>query len=143
MAELVNFRAALTRIGFNDATKQEIIDNGFDSISSLLLVSEQEITELAKHIGRWTEKTNPPAPGPGGNVVTIPFLSLRKLVAMRKWALVQEEQGKVPEAIDCTNQEIIRMIARLKYEASAKDAIKDNPNPKPSKLKNLTTDWSR
>ena len=46
MAELVNFRAALTRIGFNDATKQEIVDNGFDSISSLLLVTEQEITEL-------------------------------------------------------------------------------------------------
>ena len=106
MAELVNFRAALTRIGFNDATKQEIIDNGFDCISSLLLVSEQEITELAKHIGRWTEKTNPPVAGPGGNVVNIPFLSLRKLVTMRKWALVQEEKGKVPEAIDITNQEI-------------------------------------
>ena len=88
MAELVNFRAALPRIGFNDATNQEIIDNGIDSISSLLLVTEQKITELTKHIGRWTNKANPPAAGPGENVFTIPFLSLRKLVAMRKWTLV-------------------------------------------------------
>ena len=51
-------------------------------------MSEKEITKLAKQIGRWTDQRNPPAAGPGGNVVTIPFLSLRKLVAMRKWALV-------------------------------------------------------
>ena len=143
MTELVNFRAALTRIGFNDATKKEIVDNGFDSISSLLLVSESEITELARHIGRWTDKSTPPTAGPGGNVVTIPFLSLRKLVAMRKWALVQEEKGKVPEAIDCTNQAIVRMIARLKFEASAKEAAENTQNTKPSKLKNLTSDWRR
>ena len=47
------------------------------------------------------------------------------------------------EAIDCTNQEIVRMISRLKFESSAKDAAKNNSNPKPSKLNNLTTDWRR
>ena len=140
MAELVNFKSALDRIGFNDVTRQEIIDNGFDSISSLLLVSETEITDLAKHIGRWTERPDPAAQR-GGNIVTIPFLSLRKLVAMRKWALVQTEKGIVPEAIDCTNQEIVRMIARLKFEKTAREAAKDMDNPKPSKLKNLTTGW--
>ena len=56
MAELVNVKNALVRIGFNDVTRQDIIDNGFDFLSSLLLVSETEITELAKHVGRWTER---------------------------------------------------------------------------------------
>ena len=143
MAELVNFRAALARIGFNDVTRQEIIDNEFDSISSLLLVSEDEITDLAKHIGRGSEKPAPSVGRARDNVVNIPFLSLRKLVAMRKYALVQTEKGIVPDAANCSNQEIVRMIERIKFEESSRKAAKDIDNPKPAKLKNLTTDWRR
>ena len=114
MVELVNFRNTLRRIGFNDVTSQEIIDNGFDSISSLFLVTENAITDLFKHIGRWTENPNPTVVRSSGNVVNIPFLSLWKLVAMRKWALVQTEKGIHPEDTYCTSEEIVRMIEQIK-----------------------------
>ena len=139
MVELVNVRATLARIGFNDVTRQEIIDNGFDSISSLLLVSEDEITDLAKYIGRWSEKPDPSAARTRDNVVNIIFLSLRKLVPMRKWDLVQTEKGIVPDAVNYSNQKIVRMSERIKFEESARKAAKDLDDPKPAELKNTTT----
>ena len=88
------FRTALGRIGFNPVTRQEIIDNGFTSISSLSAVSDDDIGALVKHIGRWKGPSAPVQEGqPPPEVVNLPIISVKKLHAMRKWVLYQKRKG--------------------------------------------------
>ena len=71
------FRTALGRIGFNEPTAQEIINNGFDDISSLATVTEDDISDLVKHIGRWKEAAPPVVAGdPVQPTVNLPFVSV-------------------------------------------------------------------
>ena len=82
------------RIGFNLVTRQEIIDNGFTTITSLSGVSDDDIGELVKHIGRWKGSPDPVlaghAPPP---IINIPFISVKKLHAMRMWVIGQKCKG--------------------------------------------------
>ena len=57
------FRSVLGRIGFNPPTSAEIIANGFNDISSLATVTDADITELIKYIGRWKGDTPPAVEG--------------------------------------------------------------------------------
>ena len=84
------FRGALGRIGFNLATRQEIINQGFVNIASLATVTDEDISDLVKHIGTWKVIPAPPLHGvAAAPTVNLTFISVRKLRAMRMWVIMQ------------------------------------------------------
>ena len=78
------FRSALQRIGINAPTRTAINENGFKMIMDLATVQEDDLNHLPKHLASWRD----PAAAPN-NQVRIPFVSLKKLKAMRYWVLAQ------------------------------------------------------
>ena len=117
-----DFRTALGRIGFNAPSNQEIIANGFDSISSLATMTDTDITELIKHIGRW--KGAPP-PAVAGQlaplVINILFTSVKKLRTMRMWFIVQRCKGIYILTAQYTNEQIKKMVTRNSFLISQHD----------------------
>jgi len=51
----VAFRAALERIGFNDATINAINENGFETILDLITVEDEDLDRLPKHLESWRD----------------------------------------------------------------------------------------
>jgi hypothetical protein len=98
MAAANTFNAALGRIGINPATRAAIRDNGFDTILDLATVQEDDLNQLPKHIMLWRD----PAVD-ANHQVRIPFVSLKKLKAMRYWVVSQCCMGiEAPRAQDFT-----------------------------------------
>ena len=84
------FKLALEIIGFNEPTHQLIIDNEFVNIRSLSSVLDADVTKLIEHIGRWKERYLTAAAGADAPpTVTLPFISVIKLQAMRTWFSTQ------------------------------------------------------
>jgi hypothetical protein len=76
--------AALGRIGINPATRAAISDNGFVTILDLVMVQEEDLDRLPKHLETWW---NPAAAV--NQQVHIPFVSLKKLEAMHYGVIAQ------------------------------------------------------
>ena len=79
------FITALRRISFNAPTSQKIADEGFARIKNLAEVSDDDINALVKHIGTWKPHLVAGAAVPS---ITLPFLSVRILRAMRLWVVI-------------------------------------------------------
>jgi hypothetical protein len=77
MADAVTFRAALTRIGFNQNTQDALNANGFNTISDLMETPTGDLKHLPKHLHEWRLPNVADA-----DQVKIPFVSLRHLKAM-------------------------------------------------------------
>ena len=83
------FVEALVRIGFNTVTADEIVANGFGSIEILRSLEDTGIDALIRHIGRWRGQDKPTHTPRGAIItpapvqITLPFLSINKLKAMR------------------------------------------------------------
>ena len=88
VAHAVAFRAALARIGFNDPTQLALNQNGFETLADLLTVHESDLDKLPKHLDAWRDGNAAPQ-----DQVRIPFVSLKKLKAMRYWALSERFIG--------------------------------------------------
>ena len=122
------FRTALGRIGFNAPTSAEIIANGFDDISSLATVTEDDITEPVKHIGRWKGATPPFVEGEQAPVpINLPFMLVKNLRAMRLWVIVQMRKGLSIRAASRTNEQIIKMVFRTTFLISRHDTKDSTP----------------
>ena len=132
------FRNALGRIGFNLVTHQEIIDNGFTSITSLSAVSDDNISELVKHIRRWKGPSAPVQEGqPPPEVVNLPFVSVKKLHAMCKWVLYQKRKCIPVNAAHCTNEQVALMTEHTTFLTSVKNS-KDSTPKVPDVLSSFT-----
>ena len=132
------FVDALVRIGFNTVTADAIVANGFSSIDILRSIEDTDIDALIRHIGRWREykPTHSPrgaAITPAPVQITLPFLSINKLKAMRYWVQVRTRQGLSTVASDCTSTEITNMTVRMKFieniNASHDSASPTKPKP--------------
>jgi hypothetical protein len=75
MAAAVNMRNAIQRCGFNLATSDFIMQQGYDSPEELLNVSEDDLDLMIRSASR-----HPPPD------VTFPSLPIRKLYVLRFWA---------------------------------------------------------
>jgi hypothetical protein len=132
------FGAALGRIGINPATRAAISDNGFATILDLATVQEEDLDRLPKHLEAWR---NPAAPA--NQQVRIPFVSLKKLKAMRYWVVAQRCIGvDAPRAQDFTEEILEATIARMKDDKDYEAATKDTEVRKPDKLTDLGK-WTR
>lgn len=129
VAHAVAFRAALARIGFNDPTQLALNQNGFETLADLLTVHESDLDKLPKHLDAWRDTNAAPQ-----DQVRIPFVSLKKLKAMRYWALSERFIGHAaPSATAFTNavleETLLKMQADDDYEAATKETEVQKPIP--------------
>ena len=96
MAAAVNMRNALQRCGFNLATSDFIMGQGYDSPEELLSVSEDDLDLMIKSASR-----HPPAD------VQFPSLPIRKLYVLRFWAAEKVRVGLPTSPI--LNPRLLRM----------------------------------
>jgi hypothetical protein len=96
MTDTVAFRAALGRIGFNPATADGIVGQGYDSIDSLTtLTGDKDVGTLDKPMmNGWRV---PPAPAAAVAAVApvpvnlmMPYLSVQKVKTMRYYSRLRD-----------------------------------------------------
>jgi hypothetical protein len=128
MAETVSFKAALGCIGLNANTQTAIINNGIQNIRDLLELQEEDLTSLPRHLCNWRIT--------GANEAQqflIPLMALRRLKAMRYWALSQQCLGVLPNAMAITPAVLTEMLARcammLTTPLRGKRLISRSPTP--------------
>jgi hypothetical protein len=97
MADAVTFRAALGRIGLNHNTQLAINANGLNTIFDLIEAQKVDLVNLPKHLRDWRIPAAAEA-----DQVRAPLMSLRRLKAMRYWALEQTYVGVLPSATSFT-----------------------------------------
>ena len=132
------FRAALTRIGINAATRAAINENGFNTVQDLVSVQDEDLDKLPKHLEAWKDPQ-----APANNQVRIPFVSLTKLKAMRYWVLAQRCIGvDAPNVANFTQEVITETLARMQADKDYKKATEDTDIRKPEKLTDLVK-WTK
>ncbi|MGH7974599.1 MAG: hypothetical protein ACREBR_03670 [bacterium] len=80
MAAIQAFRAALGRVGFDDATQVAIVDQGITTMDDLLLVGKDQVKQICKMI---RDKDN----------IVITFMQHQMLDAMRYWVSTRVRRG--------------------------------------------------
>ena len=84
------FKASLERVGFNEPTRQLIIDNGFVNVSSLDTVSDVDVIELIKNMGKWKERHITAAEGADTPpTVSLPFTLVIKICSICTCVITQ------------------------------------------------------
>ena len=132
------FGTALGRIGINPVMRAAISDNSFATILDLAMVQDEDLDRLPKHLEAWR---NPVAAA--NQQVRIPFVSLKKLKAMRYWVVAQHCMGiQDPRTQDFTEAILEATIARMKDDKDYKVTTKDTEIQKPDKLADLGK-WTR
>lgn len=126
-------RAALQRCGFNVATANYIIAQGFETSDDLLLVSENDISTMVRNSVRGN---NVPA------TVTFPFLAVKKLTAFRHWCAGRSRTGQDFDPEEFTNEELVIALQTLREEEDRNEADEDLKPDKPDLLKTLSG-WTK
>lgn len=133
----VAFRAALQRIGFNAATQDAINENGFLTILDLTTVEEDDLDRLPKHLESWRDADEAPE-----DQVRVPFVSLKRLKAMRYWVLSQRWLGAEPQAAHFTNAVLEETLLRMQQNKDYKEATEEMAVSKPEKFSEMAK-WTK
>jgi hypothetical protein len=105
----------------------------------LIAVQEGDLKNLPKHIRDWRVPNAAEA-----DQVRIPLMSLRRLKAMRYWALGQTYLGLIPNATSFTPAVLTESLASMRDDDDYKAARKEADIQKPTLLTDLakwTTFW--
>ena len=137
IAEGVAFRAALGRIGFNDATQTALVENGFATIIDLATTDEMSLNHLNKHLAAWRD-----AAAPAADQVRMPFLALQKLKAMRYWVLAQTRIGGSTAAVGFDNLVAVATLKVMQAAKDLKEATEDTAIQKPVALSDINK-WTK
>ena len=93
----VAFSDCLTRLGFNDATCALFVQEGFVTMNNLLAIPSSEIDKMVQHFSRWKPREAPADEEVEQDErVTVPFLAVRQLKALRCWADYRLLRGQQP-----------------------------------------------
>jgi hypothetical protein len=128
----IAFKAALGRIGFNAATQDAIVENGFNSIDDLGTTDEKSLNYLPKHLATWRDPAAPAA-----DQVRVPFVAMEKLKAMRYWVLAQTRIGAPTTAVFFTNAVVASTLQTMKVARDQKEATEDTEVQKPVVLSDM------
>ena len=90
MAAQNAFNTALARCGFNVDTTEAVIDEGFDTLETLAVVSEDDIEAMIKNVCETRRTLGAAAQGN----VSFPFLAIKRFEAMRNWATELVRTGR-------------------------------------------------
>ena len=129
MAAVVNMRNALQRCGFNLATSDFIMGQGYDSPEELLSVSEDDLDLMIKSASR-----HPPVD------VQFPSLPIRKLYVLRFWAAERLRVGLPMSPILFTEQVMNEYATLMRSDEVEIEARKNQDPTKPDAIKN-EKDW--
>ena len=128
MAETVSFKAALGRLGLNANTQTAIVSNGIETIRDLLELQDEDLTSLPRHLRDWRI-----ADADEAHQVLLPLMALRRLRAMRHWALSQQFLGVLPNAVAFSPGVLAETLERMRddvdYTAARKEADVQKPQP--------------
>ena len=143
MANIVVFSATLTRLGFNDPTRNYLNAHGLTTIDDLLTLPVDEIEKLFKHMASQKPRDTVPgndeaAPAP---VIMVPFLSARKLKALRAWAQYRVLRAQQPQPALFINAVIDRFLDRLSELADVAKARTDDADSRPPPALAIMTKW--
>ena len=135
MADAVTFRNALLHCGITQPEARDaIVVQGYSNMIKFAALPEEEITYLVKAVN----KMEPEAPG--GQRPIIPFASIKKLQAMRKWTWEASWHGIVVVHNDFTPEELTWMLARMEFEDQLKVNKPEVPSL-PDKFTSFGTKW--
>lgn len=137
MADTATFRQALTRCGIEQETaRNTIVDQGYSSMAEFAQLSSDDIQTFVKEVNKM------PAVTVGNNQVkpSIPFASIKKLRAMRKWAIERRLMGLEVSHPAFTAAETARVMTRMDFEVQL-EVNKAKPPPLPDKFVNFSGKW--
>ena len=132
-----DFKAALQRIGLNDASVNAIGSQGYLEIDDFLDLSEGGVDKMAEYIKKLFPIKDPKNPNVATDVM-IPFRSLTLLSAMRHWHAQKNRTGESNDATLFDGAVIKLAMARYKEEKEIKEATKGVDPVKPKPLKDLS-----
>jgi hypothetical protein len=124
---------ALRRCGFNVATAQYLINQGFETPDKLLLASESDFDSIARTVAR--------TPPPGAGNVTMPFIAVKHLKGFRFWADERKRTGFDADPGSFTAADVSTSTAKCQEYQEQKEAAKDEDASKPDNLKKLVN-WA-
>jgi hypothetical protein len=134
------FTKVLLRIGFNGPIVDEVNGEGFNTITNLLAISDEQIHSTVKHIGNWRERVAAVAPVAGmvaPQAVNFPFLVLHRFKALRYWVLLRNHQGAVLNTINAdeyTEDISVTTMQHIQEGVQIRTTLKDQVPTKPTKL---------
>jgi hypothetical protein len=123
--------AALMLCGFNAATAQYLIDQGFITPEALLLATEADLDTIARNVTRTPPRVE------GGGTVTMPFIALKHLKGFRFWADECKRTGFEPDSDTFAEEDVTSYTEKYLEYTAQKDAAKDEDPTKPEALKKL------
>ena len=129
----ITMEDALGLCGFNAATIQFLITQGFVTPDDLLLASESDLDSIARAIAR--------TPPRGGAKVTMPFIALKNLKGFRFWADERKRTGFDADPENFTEHNVGPFTAKCQEYNDQKEAAKDEDASRPDSLKKLTN-WA-
>jgi hypothetical protein len=135
IAHRSTMEAALTLCGFNAATAQYLIDQGFNTPEALLLATEADLDTIARNVTRTPPRVE------GGGTVTMPFIALKHLKGFRFWADECKRTGFDPDPDTFAEEDVTSYTEKYLEYTAQKDAAKDEDPSKPEALKKLTS-WA-
>ena len=124
---------ALQLCGFNAATVQYLVAQGFATPDDLLLASESDLDTIARTVAR--------TPPRGGAMVTMPFIALKNMKGLRFWADERKRTGFDADPASFTANDVATFTAKCLEYHEQKEAAKDEDASKPDSLKKLTN-WA-
>ena len=128
-SEAEDFALALTYLGFNRATAEVIVDQGFTSPATLLTVTEDSLSDMTRQVAR----NNPP------KGVNFPFVSVNLLKGFRHWAASQLRCGLEANSEDFSRVKAEEAVERMQEEKKLMDGMDAMTPKKPEVLKNLSS----
>jgi hypothetical protein len=133
MAQQNAFNTALTRIGFNVDTTERIIDEGFDTLETLADLKESDIDDMIKNVRETRRALGANAPGD----ISFPFLPIKRLKAMRFWAVELKRTGRPLNAGLFTGALITTALTRYALDLLRSELKEDETIDKPKELADL------
>jgi len=134
MAQVNAFNAALARVGFNNATAEAMVAEGFDTLDVLSEVEESDIDSMIKNIRETRRLLGVNAPGN----VTFPFLAIKRFKAMHHWATELRRMGRPLNVGQYAGPVITNAVTRYSLESLRAATLEDEVVDKPKELLDLT-----
>lgn len=137
MADTATFRQALQRCGIEqDTARNVIVEQGYSDMTEFAQMSEADIQTFVKEVN----KMPPVTVGNAEVKPSIPFASIKKLRAMRKWTIERGLMGLPVAHPSFTAAEMTRIMTRMDFEAQL-EVNKPKPPPLPDKFVNFSGKW--
>lgn len=133
--DVASFRLALQRCGVAQAAALDsIVAQGYDSMDAFKTLTEDEIEHFVKAVNKLPEAA------PGAHKPQITFGAIKKLKAMRNWAIERDRFGVPIAHDDFDDEQCQRILSRMDEETNLA-VNKPVAPPLPEKFSSFGPKW--